>query len=235
MASSDFKFEYITITLQDREIKMKVLNVAGKRWYKGKHIATVIGYKNTNKAILDMVDTQHKCTLSDRIQNNFTDCNEKSSIYINENGLRQLLVKSRMPYSIEVAKQFNINVETKYTQKETEVVAHIQQYLTSLNIPHEFQKALGLYKIDLYLPTQRIAIEVDENGHKDRCLIYEKEREAYLKIVLRCKILRFNPDAHNFHLATCLAEITKLLYNAWTDSIIWMIIINSVWILLKII
>ena len=214
MTSSDFKFEYITVKVDQDDIMVRTVIVDGNRWYNAKKIATLLGYKNTDQSIREHVSVNDKKTLADLISKSSDDYNENTSKYINGKGLKQLIHKTRMPNSIEVAKHFGIPIETKYTQQETEIVGSIQKFLTCLQIPFAFQRTVDHYRVDLYLPNHKIAIEIDEKGHKYRCPKYEQDREAYVQKKLSCTFLRINPDAHNFNMITSIAEITKLLYNA---------------------
>ena len=44
------------------------------------------------------------------------------TIYINEAGLRSLVVKSQLPNASDVAKILGINEETRYLRKEIEII-----------------------------------------------------------------------------------------------------------------
>ena len=76
-------------------------------------------------------------------------------------------------------------------------------------IPFELQKAVNNFRIDLYLPDQRLAIEIDEFNHKDRDDHYEKERERIIIECLNCCFIRIDPDNKDFKLSTCLGQITR--------------------------
>ena len=60
-------------------------------------------------------------------------------------------------------------------------------------VPFEFQNNVDNFRIHLYLPDQRLAIEIDEHSHTDRDPSYDEEREMYIKEQLRCKFLRIYP------------------------------------------
>ena len=53
-------------------------------------------------------------------------------------------------------------------------------------------------KIDLYFRRYRLALEVDEKGHKDRPIDYEIKRQQTIKEKLGCTFIRINPDEENF-------------------------------------
>ena len=84
-----------------------------------------------------------------------------------------------------------------------------QEMLTQVMIPFEFQKSVATYRIDLYLPTLKLAIEIDENNHADRDPSYEQAREERIQEELACKFLRINPDAPDFKLSSWVGRIVS--------------------------
>ena len=107
--------------------------------------------------------------------------NDRKTIYINKDGVLALISKSNLPNSVAIAERINVKCKTKYLRKETEIIASIQQFLTTLNISFEFQKSVDSYRVDLYINEYKIAVEIDEYGHSDRCPRYEQVRERYRK------------------------------------------------------
>ena len=79
--------------------------------------------------------------------------NERNTVYINEARVRRLVIKSQKPQASELAKRLGVKGETRYLRKEIEIVGFIQEMLTQVMIPFEFQKSVAIYRIDLYLPT----------------------------------------------------------------------------------
>jgi very-short-patch-repair endonuclease len=73
------------------------------------------------------------------------------------------------------------------------------------------QKRIGTYYIDLYFEDYNLAIECDENDHKDRDITYEHAREKYL-LEQNITIMRYNPNDKNFDLSNVLRKITKVLF-----------------------
>ena len=79
------------------------------------------------------------------------------------------------------------------------------QAFTGEEMIHQF--GVGKYRIDLYFLKYKLAIEVDEFGHRDRDIGYEVEREKCIAKLLNCSFARFNPDAKEF----CILEVVKNL------------------------
>ena len=76
------------------------------------------------------------------------------------------------------------------------------------------------YKIDIYFHDYRLAIEIDEKGHKDRNTNDEIQRQKALEKELDCRFIRINPDEETFntnkanneifrHIKESTKEITK--------------------------
>ena len=55
------------------------------------------------------------------------------------------------------------------------------------------------YLIDFYFPKYKLAIEVDELGHKDRDQTKENKRQNNLKEYFDYKFIRINPGEENFY------------------------------------
>jgi very-short-patch-repair endonuclease len=180
--------------------------VHDERWYRAKDIITARLFKDT-KTVQHHISIDNKRRLNELKPQANIEYTDAICIYINEAGLRSLVVK--LPTASDIATQFGTSVETRYVRKETEIVGFIQDVLTQMMVPFEFQKNVNNFRIDLYLPDQKLAIEVDEHNHADRDPSYEKEREMYIKAQLGCKFLRINPDSEGFKLSTCIGRIMK--------------------------
>ena len=63
------------------------------------------------------------------------------------------------------------------------------------------------YRIDLYFHKYKLAIEIDELGHNDRNIDYEKKRQRELERELDCVFIRINPDAADLNI---FKEINKI-------------------------
>lgn len=68
------------------------------------------------------------------------------------------------------------------------------------------------YRIDLYLQKVNIAIECDENGHKNYNNDNELKRVVRITNVLGCKWVRFNPNMTDFNVGNVIAEVIDLIY-----------------------
>ena len=96
--------------------------------------------------------------------------------------------------------------KNKWLCKEQDILRQIMQAFTGEEMIHQF--GVGKYRIDLYFLKYKLAIEVDEFGHRDRDIGYEVEREKCLAKLLNCSFARFNPDAKEF----CILEVVKKIF-----------------------
>ena len=198
-----------TLTFQNSSFKIHQVVVDGDPWFRGNDVATILGYNNTAQAIRVNVSDDDKMKLGEFAPHACTDANDRNTMYINESGVRRLVLKSQKPQASQLAKQLGIKEETRYLRKEIEIVGFIEEVLTQSLIPFEFQKRVANFRIDLYLPNQKLAIEIDENNHADRDAHYEETREQRIKQELGCKFLRINPDAKDFKMSYCIGCIMK--------------------------
>ena len=199
----------ITLRTNNKNHTINCVVVRDQRWYRAKDITKALLYKDTKQAVQRHISIDNKIRLNELMPLANLEYREATSIYINEAGLRSLVVKSQLPTASDIAAQLGISVETRYVRKETEIVGFVQDVLTQMMVPFEFQKNVNNFRIDLYLPEQKLAIEIDEHNHADRDPSYEREREIYIKAQLGCKFLRINPDSEGFKLSTCIGRIMK--------------------------
>ncbi len=88
-------------------------------------------------------------------------------------------------------------------------IQNIQDYLSEMKVLTEFQKTVGTYKVDLYIPDYNIALEIDEHGHSDRDPHYEMCREEFIRRELRCDFIRVNPDEQDFNIFKMLGRLAN--------------------------
>ena len=65
------------------------------------------------------------------------------------------------------------------------------------------------YRIDLYFHDYRLAIKVDEKGHKDRNIDHEIKRQKALEKELICDFIRINPDKNDFNISRAKNQIFR--------------------------
>lgn len=107
-----------------------------------------------------------------------------------------------------IVSDIEIKFIKRYLPEETETIDFVYETLSSSFTLKKQYKVLN-YRIDLYIIEKKIAIECDENNHKDRDQQYEKKRENDIIEAIGCKFIRFNPNDKTFKLSTLMASILK--------------------------
>ena len=130
--------------------------------------------------------------------------------YLTELQVKQLLQVSSRCIDNDWLLVLGLNVHDIILSKEQEYLSFILNSLKGI-VVCEPEFTVGKYKIDLYLPEYRIAIECDEFNHDDRDTGHEKDRENYIKLMLNCNIVRFNPDDTGFRISNVMNHILKLI------------------------
>ena len=74
---------------------------------------------------------------------------------------------------------------------------------------HE-QYKVRKYYIDLVFPEHKVRIEIDENGHTEKCKTKERERKEVIKNV-GFKIIRINPDKEDLDNFDGISEIQDFI------------------------
>lgn len=126
---------------------------------------------------------------------------------LTEQGMERVLSRSRSHKADDLAKFLNINVYNRFTPIETETIKNITEAFKNHHYELQYSPEGVKYRIDLYFTDLKIAIECDENGHKDRDPDYEKQRQETLEKILGCKFIRYNPHDSKFNIFTLINEI----------------------------
>ena len=207
--STVIEFKNTDATIKEN---IEVYGTSDKPWFKGGRIAKILGYKDTDDAIRKHVNAEDKIMASRLIETfSFPKKMNPKTILINKRGLDSLVCRSKLPNSIEIAKKLGINLIQKITVKETDIMEKLFKVFDQSSIKYITQYFVkeneSLFRIDCYLPDFKIAIEIDENGHKDRNPEYEKNREEIIKKQLGCTFIRENPDSDNFCIFSFIGKI----------------------------
>lgn len=187
----------------DINIRNKIIE--NETWFAAKDICNILGLKNVNKA-LQKVSGKWK-----KIEKIETNGGAQNLLIINSNGVKYLLQNCRSIHKDKIMKSLNIDLDIIYECKEVSYLRIISASFKSFS--QIFQYQVNKYRIDLYFPDYKLSVEVDEFNHKDRCLLYEKERQDYLEKYLGCKFIRFNPDETNFNIGNIISIIIEEIYN----------------------
>lgn len=167
-----------------------------------KDVCDILGANNTTSAINRLPEhlkkkakISHPQSSSKKIKVNL----------INKKGISYLVSSSRKPEAKLLAKKLNYYLITSKEQDTLETVIKAFEGL----VDYKTQYSVGRYRIDLYIPEFKIAVECDEYNHKDRNRKKEIKREDFIKRKLNCKFIRFSPDDPNFNIGEIINEIFR--------------------------
>ena len=94
----------MTFTFQNSSFKVHQVSLDGTPWFRGKDVAVLLGYRDTRHAIRVNVEDDDKRHLCEVCSSAATS-NDRNTIYINEAGVRRLVIKSQKQQASELAKQ----------------------------------------------------------------------------------------------------------------------------------
>lgn len=198
---------------------VKVVGTIDKPWFRAKDVLKILGYSDNsntlNTFIQKYIPDKYKQSYGNLVSEKVT-YNESKEIYINKFGLERLISKSTKISNLNMKEKlienFNLNINVMHQTIEQETLTPIKNILDEIyeTIP---QHKVDKYKIDLYVPKLKLAIECDEFNHRHYNQESEKEREDRITEELDCIFFRYNPCNKNFNLYKTIGELMKLIIN----------------------
>ena len=182
-------------------------------YFVGYEIASLLGYKDTNKTIRNNVSKCNQLEFRDYpgVKEPLLD---PRTILITSDGAIEILLKTRKrisPDVLHILKKFNIDTTNrKCLTKEQQTLSSITDVFKTEKFEDQFK--IGPYYLDLYFSEHKIINECDENGHADRKPYKERERMDYVNNKLGIDDshwIRFNPDAHDFDITRVIGQIYR--------------------------
>lgn len=207
---------------KDDEYSVRTIYIDNEIYYKGKNIASILGYKDTACAISRHINKKDKSVLKDLLKKGCVTSkkdsiyytkkeinNDLASYYINEIACKKLIIESALPKAYDVAKAFGINMFEKVESIEQSTLRKIMKSFSNEEMTDQ-KKCCG-YAIDLYFTEYKLAVECDERGHTVYDENEEKIREKKIKKKLKCEFIRYNPDVDGFDVLDVISEIHKYI------------------------
>jgi very-short-patch-repair endonuclease len=227
-----FKFDLDKFELNVNGVTIALVGTHDEPWFPGKKLCMIMGYKNTKDALLKNVKSKHKKTLDelkkvhslatksqeslDRFHWPFSkelNYNKAKAVYINKTGLRNLITKSKLAGNIHLITQlsytFHLNLNVVHLTKEQETISAIMDVFPDFQAIQQF--CVLNYRIDLYLPEVKLAIECDEFNHAMYDAEEERKREREIYQELGCAFFRYNPDDKDFNVFCMLGELRQTI------------------------
>lgn len=195
--------------------EIRTLEIDGEPYFVGKDVASILGYKEPRSAVSKKVDEE------DRGVTNCDTLGGKQKItIINESGLYNLLAKSQTPsvaYKTEL-KNWLVSlglIQDKLLlteRKEIKFLDKLQEALKPFDLEGIKQYKVLNYRIDFYIPKLNIAIEYDENEHKDYSYKQQQGRQKEIENSLGCDFIRINDEqSDEYNIGFVLLHISNKL------------------------
>ncbi len=185
-----------TIKFQDTNIQL--LGSGEEILYKANDIGKILDITNIRGSVWNFKEDEKKSCVYK------TNGGNQTLLFLTTKGLKRLICNTRKPNAIKLAEFFNINTsDTYYIPFETSIVNFLKLIYKDYELIHQYN--VEPYKIDLYLPYAKIAIECDEKYHE-----YQEEddidRENYIKEKLNCVFIRIKQKGNSVDTLTELVH-----------------------------
>lgn len=174
-----------------------------------KDIQQIIGERKLEKGFDYEIIPRH--LLDNQI--NLNKYKNHTEMYIlQKSGIFKIINNRRQTEAIDISNYFSIPI--KFI-KEREYLNIIKKAFKDYDCKQQYfipKEEKSGYYIDLYISgkDKNIAVEVDEYGHSCYDKEFEIERERYIKEVLGCEFVRFNPDSKNFNIGHVINQIINI-------------------------
>lgn len=116
-----------------------------------------------------------------------------------------LLVSTFHTRSRKIEVSESLTVKHLFPTKEDSCLTVLESAFQQYTSIREFQ--IAGYRIDLYFPELKLAVECDEYGHSGRKAEHEAARQIVIEQEMHCRFIRFNPDEEGFNIGNVIAEI----------------------------
>jgi hypothetical protein len=118
-------------------------------------------------------------------------------------------IRKGMAEKIRISRRLGLPTHHMRAYIEEETLAPLMTVFASSCPVRQF--SCGLYRIDLYFPAQKVAVECDEGGHAHYSFEVEYERQRFLEQQLCCHFVRYNPHAAEFSIYKLIAQLIPML------------------------
>ena len=119
---------------------------------------------------------------------------------------------SRSPKAIEFRSSHGFSQYDIILKKESSVLKPITDVFEGETMQTQYS-VLG-YKIDLYFCDYKLAIEVDERGHKNRSIDREIKRQKAIEKELNSEFIRIDPNEENVNIFKAQNKIFRYIKDA---------------------
>lgn len=183
------------------KMKIKFITDGDIVWYRAKDIGRFLKLKHVRTSMTGIPDVEIR-----KMPVKTTGGLQKSTM-LTLNGVKRLLCHSRSLNASILAKGFGVEIlSNRCAPKETETLSFLRKVFTGVDMVPQYQ--CGKYRIDMYIPSCKLAIECDEDGtHRHSKALADFDRERWIKGELGCSFLRYQPDEPGFDIAQVAGKV----------------------------
>ena len=194
--------------------------LAGNIWVAGTDVAKSLEYSDCTKAVRQHVPATMKRSLRSLIDEGATLApnmgglvhNDLSRNFVNKEGLKHLICKSRQASSMAVTKELGLEAlsHIKVPTIEQEIMHSIREAFPDkvMDLQHKVTTVTDTYRLDLVFPEYALIVECDEHNHTGYNKAQEIHREAACMASSEMDaIIRFNPHSIDFSIFKLIGKI----------------------------
>ena len=171
--------------------------IDGVKWYKATDIGRFFCMKNIHASITYYDKTMKQCFPSS------TPGGKQRCSFLSELGVITLLHRCRQSNVRSICDTLGIDMKTQYRPHiEIQILEQICAVFKKEKVVHQF--IINSYRVDIYFPDYKLAIEVDENH---RSIEADAEREKAIVNLLNCRFIRIKPYEKVFNVFTFLGTV----------------------------
>lgn len=195
---------YEAIKQSQYESVLDVKVVDGNVWFFAKGVGKVLNIKKISSSLITQPE-ENKCYMIKETAGGNQKC-----LYISLDGLTRVLLSSRSHYNHELIGILGIDVRTtKYTCVEIDTIRAILETFDEQEMILQYH--VVKYRIDLYFPKYKIAIECDEHHHKFQRQNDIERMNNIKEIIPNIEFIRYDPDDKDFNIYNVLNRIFKII------------------------
>lgn len=221
------------VILRENEVfgTVRFVIINHKEYAVAKDVAKALGYSNHRDAIARHCKENVKGYIESNGGYQYTSL-------INDNDIN-LLIQSAKTRSADYKEEFrqwlikeNILTDKSviFSRKEIEFLDKLEEKLKCFNLECIRQYKVLNYKVDLYIKNLNIAIEYDENDHKNYSYEKQQLRQSIIRKELGCKFIRISDsysDSYNIRLVMEAIQNTSEVNNDIFGNIRYITINNK--------
>ena len=180
-------------SLKDIEV---LVDIKGQNWFKRAHVGKFLGSVHIHSSMAKIADEDQKTRTSLKVEVGIHSIDplrkdaQGHDIFLSEAGALYVLNKCRKSSKLNaLADILGVKLhKNKWLVKEQGSLQNIMDVFKGEEMLTQFN--VDGYRIDLYFPRHKLAVECDEFGHKDRDIECEVRRQKYIESKLGCQFIQ---------------------------------------------